>query len=127
MRLLSFLLRYAPRKVAVAVAAGIISGASNTGLLAIFTGALVGGGSRTVLMWSFVGLCVLLPASRYVSEILLAHLSQGALFDLRVRLSGQILAAPLRRLEELGAPKLMSALADDVPVITGTLVGIPLL
>jgi putative ATP-binding cassette transporter len=126
MRLLTFLLRYAPARVALAIGAGIISGGSSTGLLAVFNGALVGG-SRSSLVWSFVGLCVLLPISRYISEILLSNLSQGALFDLRVRLSGQILAAPLRRLEELGAHRLMSALADDVPVITGTLVVFPLL
>ena len=127
MRLFSFLLRYAPGKVGIAVAAGIISGASNTGLLAVFNSALVGQRSKTTLIWTFVGLCVLLPTSRYISEIVLAHLSQGALFDLRVRLSGQILAAPLRHLEELGPHRLMSALTEDVPVITGTLVSIPLL
>ena len=127
MRLFSFLLRYAPGKVAIAVAAGIISGASNTGLLAVLNGALVGQRSKTALLWSFIALCVVLPGSRYISEILLAHLSQGALFDLRVRLSSQILAAPLRHIEELGPHRLMSALTDDVPVITGTLISIPLL
>jgi putative ATP-binding cassette transporter len=127
MRLVSFLLRYAPGKVSVAVLAGVISGASNTCLLAVFNAALGGQHSRVTLIWSFAGLCVLLPLSRYVSEMVLAYLSQGALFDLRVRLSGQILAAPLRRLEELGAHRLMSALADDVPVITNTLVNVPLL
>jgi putative ATP-binding cassette transporter len=127
MRLFSFLLRYAPGKLAIAVTAGIISGASNTGLLAVFNSALVGHRSKTALVWSFVALCILLPTSRYVSEILLAHLSQGALFDLRVRLATQVLAAPLRHLEELGPHRVMSALAEDVPVITGTLVSIPLL
>src|SRR5580704_1235037 len=127
MRLFSFLLRYAPGKLVIAVTAGIISGASNTGLLAVFNSALVGHRSKTALVWSFVALCILLPTSRYVSEILLAHLSQGALFDLRVRLATQVLAAPLRHLEELGPHRVMSALAEDVPVITGTLVSIPLL
>lgn len=127
MRLFSFLLRYAPGQVAIAVATGIISGVSNTGLLAVFNSALVGERSNTALLWSFVALCVLLPTSRYISEILLAKISQGALFDLRVRLSSQMLAAPLRHLEELGPHRLMSALTEDVPVITGTLVSIPLL
>ncbi|MET0647790.1 MAG: cyclic peptide export ABC transporter [Pyrinomonadaceae bacterium] len=127
MRLVSFLLRYAPRRVTAAVVAGVISGASNTCLLAVFNAALGGQYPRIALIWSFVGLCALLPLSRYVSEMVLAHLSQGALYDLRVRLSRQILAAPLRRLEEFGPHRLMSALADDVPVITNTLVLVPLL
>jgi putative pyoverdin transport system ATP-binding/permease protein len=127
MRLVTFLLRYAPGRVAAAVVAGVISGASSTCLLAVFNAALGRQYSRTTLIWSFVGLCALLPLSRYASEMALAHLSQGALYDLRVRLSRQILAAPLRRLEDLGAHRLMSALADDVPVITNTLVNVPLL
>src|SRR5262245_30252991 len=127
MRLLTFLLRYAPGKLAIAVLAGIISGASNTSLLAIFNSALSESGSKRNLAWSFIALCAFLPASRYISEILLSRLSQGALLDLRLRLSSQILAAPLRHIEELGPHRLMSALADDVPVITGALLSIPLL
>jgi putative ATP-binding cassette transporter len=42
-------------------------------------------------------------------------------------LSRRILSAPLRRLEELGAPRLLATLTDDVPVIANALVSIPLL
>lgn len=127
-KLLSFLMKYSPVSVTVAVLAGIISGASNAALLAVFNFALGGSRySRRTLIWSFVGLCIFLPLTRYVSEILLTHLAQNALFNLRMRLSRQILSAPLRHLEELGAHRLMTALADDVPVITGTLVVFPIL
>jgi putative pyoverdin transport system ATP-binding/permease protein len=128
MKLLSFLIRYAPGSVAVATLAGIISGVSNTALLALFNMALQPQGySKTTLVTSFVALCLFLPLTRFISEMLLTKLALNALFDLRMRLSRQMLSAPLRHLEELGAPRLLTALTDDVPVITGTLVVFPLL
>src|SRR5687768_17486142 len=128
MKLLSFLVKYAPGSVVLAVVFGVISGASNAAMLALFNAVLRGGGiSRTTLIWSFIALCVFLPLTRYASEMLLTRLAQDALFSLRMRLCRQILAAPLRHLEELGAHRLLTTLADDVPVITGTLVVFPLL
>jgi putative ATP-binding cassette transporter len=128
MKLITFLVRYSPRSVAVATLAGVISGVSNAALLALFNAALNGSRySRATLVGAFVALCVFLPLTRYVSEMLLARLAQNALFELRMRLSRQMLGAPLRHLEELGAHKLLAALTDDVPVITGTLVTVPLL
>jgi putative ATP-binding cassette transporter len=130
MKLISFLLKYSPVSVTLAVVIGLISGVSNAALLALFNVALRGGDSsisRKTLIWCFVALCIFLPLTRYISEMLLTRLAQDALFNLRMRLCRQILDAPLRHLEELGAPRLMTALADDVPVITGTLVVFPLL
>ena len=128
MKLLSFLIKYAPGSVALAVVFGVISGASNAGMLALFNAVLRGNGvSRTTLLWWFIALCVFLPLTRYASEMLLTRLSQDALMSLRMRLCRQILAAPLRHLEELGAHRLLTVLADDVPTITGTLVAFPLL
>jgi putative pyoverdin transport system ATP-binding/permease protein len=128
MKLISFLVRYSPRIVTLAALAGIVSGVSNAALLAIFNVALKGEGYSTrAIILGFAALCLFLPLTRFVSEVLLTRLAQGALFDLRMRLSRKILAAPLRHLEELGAPRLMSALTDDIPVITNTLVAVPLL
>jgi putative pyoverdin transport system ATP-binding/permease protein len=128
MRLLSFLVRYSPSSVAVATLASAISGVSNAALLALFNASLHGAGySRTVLVSSFITLCIFLPLTRYTSEMLLARLAQNALLDLRIRLSRQTLSAPLRHLEELGPHRLLTALTDDVPTITGALITIPLL
>jgi putative pyoverdin transport system ATP-binding/permease protein len=44
-----------------------------------------------------------------------------------MQLCGQILAAPLRHLESLGAPCLLAALTDDVPAITTALLIFPLI
>ena len=66
------------------------------------------------LILIFVGLCLVLPVSRYLSELLLNRLGQGALYTLRIDLCRQILAAPLAcYLEQLGPARLLGALTDD--------------
>ena len=128
MKIIYFLLRYSPRLVVLAIIAGIASGASNTGLLALINAVLTGSTySTSTLAWAFVGLCVLVGVSRVVSEFLLTSLGQGALVHLRMQLSRKILSVPLRKLEELGAHRLMAALTDDVPNITGVVTTIPIL
>lgn len=128
MKIIYFLLRYSPRLVVLAILAGIVSGASNTGLLALINAVLTGSKfSTTTLAWAFVALCVMVGVSRVVSEFLLTSLGQGALVDLRMQLSRKILSVPLRKLEELGAHRLMAALTDDVPNITGVVTTIPIL
>ncbi len=118
---------YSPRSMFFAVVAGIISGAMNIGLLALFNVVLRGqyAFSMASLVLSFAILCLCLPVTRFISEALLARLSQGALFDLRLQLSAQIISAPLRHLEKLGAHHLTTALTDDIPAITGALIFIP--
>jgi len=128
MKIIFFLFRYSQRLVILAIIAGIVSGACNTGLLALVNAALTGGGfPATTLVQSFIALCLMVALSRIASELLLTHLGQGALINLRMQLSRKILSVPLRRLEELGAHRLMAALTDDVPNITGVVTTIPIL
>jgi putative ATP-binding cassette transporter len=128
MKLFLFFIHYSRRTAILAILAGIISGASSTGMLAVINAALRGDGqSMRKLIWAFSALCLLLPLARFTSESLLIRLGQGALLELRMRLCRQILATPLRRLEEFGASRLMSSLTDDIPTITNALLTIPLI
>jgi putative pyoverdin transport system ATP-binding/permease protein len=129
MKLFLFLIHYSRRIAILAMLAGIISGAAGTGMLAVINGSMRGGGgpSPHKLLWAFIALCLMLPLARFVSESLLIRMGQGALFELRMRLCRQILATPLRRLEEFGAPRLLAALTDDVPTITNALLAIPVI
>lgn len=128
MKLFLFFFHYSRRIAILAILAGIISGMSSTGMLAVINASLrVHGPSRVTLLWAFIALCLLLPLARFTSESLLIRLGQGALLELRMRLCRQILATPLRRLEEFGAPRLMSSLTDDVPTITNALLAIPVI
>jgi putative ATP-binding cassette transporter len=112
----------------LALCASAVTGASNIGLLAVLNSALRGHASTSpALLWTFLAFCFFLPLSRFVTEMLLTRIAQGALYDLRLKISRQILLTPLRHLEEFGARRLMTTLTDDIPVITGSLSTLALL
>ena len=77
-------------------------------------------------MWGFIALGVGKLVSTFISQALLASFAQGAVSNLRRELIRKILTVPLRRLEELGTPRLLVALTDDVFNITQALLAIPI-
>lgn len=79
------------------------------------------------LGWIFFGLCLLLVLTRVATNLLLAHLGQTTVFELRMQLTRQILGVPLRRLQEIGVPRLFALLTDDVASIAGACELLPLL
>jgi len=128
MNLLKFLMRYSRGIVVTAILAGVVSGASNTALLALINASLTKRGlAPQTIVWMFVGFCLLVPVSRIVSELLLIHLGQGTVLDLRVRLSRRILGVSLQRLQELGSHRLLNPLTADVPAITNVVTLVPIL
>lgn len=127
MKIIAFFLRHSRKIVFLSVAAGGLSGMCNAALLAVINSVLKTGRPGWVLVWSFVGLCMLLPFARFTSERLLTKLGQGAMHRMRMQLCRQILAAPLLHLEQLGSARLLATLTDDIPAITGAVLVIPLL
>src|SRR6185503_16048176 len=83
--------------------------------------------SPTTLIWAFVALCIIAPLTRTASEVLLVQLGQKAVFDLRMKLSSQILRVPLRQLEELGPHRLTVALTYDGLAISNAIILVPIL
>jgi len=128
MKLLSFLLKQSGGAVIVAAFISLLGGVSSALLIALINALFSRNepwGSGVV--WSFVGLVALLLTANLISEILLNRLSERALLNLRMRLSRQILAAPLRQLEETGAHRLLATLTDDIPNLSRALLGVPIL
>jgi putative ATP-binding cassette transporter len=125
MKLISFLLRYSRGTLALAISAGILAGISSMGLLAVIGSRIRGGASAPRLLQAFIALCVVYPLARAASEMLLSALSQKAIIDLRMKLSRQIMAAPLRHLETVGAPRMLAALTEDVNSITNGVFVVP--
>ncbi|HEV2734983.1 MAG TPA: cyclic peptide export ABC transporter [Longimicrobiaceae bacterium] len=133
-RLFAFILRYSgsirnARPLATAVVvAGAVTGLTNTAMIGIVNHVINADGADVkTLAWIFVGICVLLPVSRYFAEILLNLLAERATMDLRMLMSRRILRAPLRKVEEVGAPRVMAALANDTPAVIGALSTLPVL
>jgi putative ATP-binding cassette transporter len=127
MSLFKFFLQHSRKIVILSLLAGVVSGASNAVLLAVINITLRRSGATGSLVVVFIGLCALLPLARFTSELLLTTLGQDALYKLRIGLIRQMLNAPLRDLEQLGSHRLLAALTDDVPLITNSILFIPML
>lgn len=128
MTVVKFLLRNSKSVVILITGVGIASGLSSAGLVALINSTLsADAASRPSMMWAYVGLCLLALFGNIISQILLLRLSQGAILDLRLRLSRLILKAPLRRIEEIGPSKLLTALTNDANVLSQSLFVVPLL
>jgi putative pyoverdin transport system ATP-binding/permease protein len=128
MNLIRFIARNAPYQLLLAVAVGMVSGLGSMGLLALFTNMLKAGSQYSfTLACVLLALCLFLPLTGFLSEVILMRLAQGELFKLRMQLSSQILRAALRHLELLGSERLMVAFTDDIPGITNAFNLVPVL
>jgi putative ATP-binding cassette transporter len=126
MKLIQFFLRYSRSTVIFAVVAGVLSGVCTTALIALTNTSLRSNNplsTRTII--TFTALVLMLPIARFSSEMLLTRLGQDALFALRMQLSSQILAVPLRYIEQIGRPRIVAMLTEDIPAITGAVIPIP--
>jgi putative ATP-binding cassette transporter len=114
MNLVRFILRASWPTVLLASLAGLVSAAASVGLLWLVHTALGRGAPPTAgLIRGFAGLGLLMLVSRTASQALLVRLGQRALYRLCTGMSRRVLAAPLRRLEELGQPRILAALTED--------------
>ena len=119
MILIRFFLRTSWVTVVLAAALGLLSGACNAGILALVNTALNHPGTMTALVvWGFVVLGLARVASAAISQYMLSVFAQKAMADLRRDLCHKILITPLRHLEQIGAPRLLVALTEDVIAIT---------
>jgi putative ATP-binding cassette transporter len=110
------------------VAVGTLSGLANTALVAVINSMLAGSMPAPLPgVTLFAGLLLLVPVGRYVSTMLLVKLTENAVFAARRQLSAEILAAPLRQLESLGAHRLLATLTEDVRAISDALAVFPML
>jgi putative ATP-binding cassette transporter len=114
--------------VAGIIIAGLISGLSNTLLIATINSTLNNtAASRYTLILTFAALCLALGIMRFISGALLVHLMKQVMVSLRLHLCRKILNAPLRLLEQHGSHRLTASLTEDVPSIANAYIFLPLL
>lgn len=123
--LLAFLFKTSRSIVIAAILASIASGAVSSGLMALTHKALNSRASSAYLIVGFVTMCLVYPLSRVLSEVLLVYLSQKVIFDLRGKFMRQILATPLRTIEEIGSHRILAAMTDDVATLASGLSSVP--
>jgi putative ATP-binding cassette transporter len=128
MRLIQFFMRRSRATVVLAILAGVLSGGISAGLIALVHNAMEREGSAlAALAWAFAGLCLLQVLAQVAAEVLLLRLTEGTIFELRQEMSRQILATPLRRLEDAGAHRLLATLTGDLRSIADAVTLSPLL
>lgn len=103
-----------------------LSGACNAGLIAMVNTTLHRSQNLTAaLVAGFAALGLGKVLTNFAAQLLLARYAQEAIASLRQELSRKILSVPLRKLEEIGAPRLMVALTEDVLHIAQALLSVP--
>jgi len=128
MSLLGFLLKNSRRAVILSVLAGVVSGVSGVGLIALIQARLGGESpSPRSLAWAFAGLCVLAAGTRAIAQAAMIRLAQRSVSALAVRLCEEVLALPLARFEAIDPGGLLAVLTEDIVIVAEALIGIPLL
>jgi putative ATP-binding cassette transporter len=108
-------IRHSRTLIALAVVTSFLAGVGYTMLLALIQRALAGNLlSQSKLIWTFVGFCLAIPICGFASQFVLLYLTSKASYELRIQLSRQILAAPLRQLETLGPHRLLATVTQDI-------------
>ncbi len=128
MNLLKFCLRTCRGLILFTSLTALVSGGCNAALIAMINYAL--NHSRSSLKWvtiCFTALALGKLVTNFLSNALLARYAQGAVSDLRRDLVRQVLSVPLRELEQIGSPRILVALTDDVFNISQALLAVPVL
>ncbi|MCI0545816.1 MAG: ATP-binding cassette domain-containing protein, partial [Candidatus Rokubacteria bacterium] len=101
-----------------AVLAGLIGGGCGAGLIALINTALNRPDlSRTTLVAALAALVAGKVVANAVARLLLHHFTLATVTDLCRDLSRRVLAAPLRHLEQVGIPRILATLTEDVAMI----------
>lgn len=112
----------------LAATLGALAGAGSALLLALINHTVSQGAMASgVLLAEFLVLALISLLSGLVARFVLVDLGQAAVYQLRLQLSGRILACPLRHLEAVGADRLLATLTDDIQAIATAVFNIPFL
>lgn len=126
MNLIIFLIRYSPAMFLMGMLAALISGLSRAGFIVLTTRLLLQRTHpSTMSVWLLVTMCLLMPVSRLLSQLIVLRIVQQSMYHFVLRLTKNILSAPLRTLEEMGPHQLQAILTTDAATLTDSLASFP--
>jgi putative ATP-binding cassette transporter len=113
--------------MAVAAVTSILAGMATSALLAVINKIAwgVGHGVASVAIAQFVALALLALVTVVGAQLSLAYVLTRCMFELRMDLCRRLYSVPLRQIEEIGGPKLLAVLTDDMPALARALSAIP--
>lgn len=124
MRFIRFLLEISWQHIVIATVAGLISGSGNALLISLINLSVNQAAISNALQYfAILGLFILITST--TSQFMLIALSQNAIYQLRLKLSRNVLSSPLQHLERLGANRLIATLTDDVRTLAHAVSAIP--
>ncbi|MHC5613954.1 MAG: ATP-binding cassette domain-containing protein [Nostoc sp.] len=124
MRFIRFLLEVSWRTIVIATITGLISGVINAMLISLINRTVSQASFPNALLY-FAGLGLIALFTSTITQFILIHLSQNAIYQLRLKMSQNILFSPLQHLERLGESRLLATLTDDVRVLSHAVSAIP--
>lgn len=125
--MLTYLIRQSRNLMIAAALASIVAGVCSVLLLTQINAALTADtdAQRVIVGWRFVGFGVAAMLATMVSSVLFERLNQSAHANLRRFISARVIAADFRRLEEIGGPKVQSALSEHSTRVAEFFVSFP--
>ncbi|MFG6449799.1 cyclic peptide export ABC transporter [Roseateles sp. BYS180W] len=124
---LPHLVQRSRRLLIAAAATSSLAGVFSVLLLTQINAALTAsqGDARTESALRFAIFAVIAMATQMVASVMFERLSQSAHASLRGFISGRVLTADFRRLEEVGSPKVLSALSDHSAKVAEFFTSVP--
>ena len=124
--MLSFLIQKSRGPLLAACVASALAGVCGVLLVAQINTALTAeGAERLSLAWQFAAVAVGAMLSRMLASVLFEHLRQSANADLRRHIAERANAAGFRQLEQVGAARVQSALAEHATSVAQFFVSMP--
>jgi putative pyoverdin transport system ATP-binding/permease protein len=124
MEIVKFLLEISWKQMAIATLAGLVSGGGNALLISVINREVREGRWQNDLL-SFLLVAAFIIITSLVSQYMLIFLSQNAVYQLRLKLSQNILASPLEHLERLRENRLIVTLTEDIHTLTHAVSSVP--
>jgi putative pyoverdin transport system ATP-binding/permease protein len=124
MEIIKFLLEISWKQMAIATLAGLVSGGGNAMLISLINREVREGRWQNDLLY-FVGVAAFIIITSLISQYMLIFLSQNAIYQLRLKLSQNILASPLEHLERLKENRLIVTLTEDIRTLTHAVSSVP--
>jgi putative ATP-binding cassette transporter len=124
MEFLRFLLAISWKHITIAIVAGLVSGVGNALLISLINREVHEGHAINALR-NFSMLAIFVIVTSIISQFMLIFLSQNAIYELRLKLSKNILSSPLEHLERLKENRLLVSFTDDVHTLTHAVASVP--
>lgn len=125
--MIAHLIQQSRATLTAAAAASVVAGVCGVGLVVQINAALTAHGpeARAALAWGFASIAIAALFANLLSAVLFQRLGHDAHAELQRFVSTRVLNSDFRRLEEIGSPRVLSALSEHSARVTEFFVSLP--